>query len=204
MKHYPYFVYDAVLLISFIVIIPAVSIWTNAIQFAIASPLLFMLVFIWNFQKIQDFRNSVKNVKGLSWKSKFLSIGTIIFSYNGQDIEYHSAIREKTGSHISVDYCASVKTRSRKNFEITNKGNEFFGDFIVSGDSKAITPVKKLVSDFNKKYMVSGISHKQGVLTVVINLRFLNEKAGPEKSAEMSEFLSDLLEFCISIRKKLK
>ena len=141
MKNYPYFVYDAVMLLFFILVIPGVSFILDLVPFAIASPIVFVILFVSSMGKISDFRESVKNVKGLAWESKFLSLGTLIFKYKGQSMEYHSFVREKTNGRISVVYCVSMKAKG-KDFEITNHGDELFGEFVVSGDKKSVNSIK--------------------------------------------------------------
>jgi len=203
MKHYPYFVYDLVLLLFFILIIPVVSMVLDLMPFAIASPIVFVILFVSSIGKIKDFRESVKDVKGLTWESKFLSLGTLIFNYKRQKIEYHSFVKERRNRIISVIYCISMKGKG-KDFQIINHGDELFGEFVTSGDKKSVNSIKKLVSGFNAKYRIESITRANGVLEILVNLRFRDEKPGPEKLNEMTGFLSELLEFSVNLKKKLK
>jgi hypothetical protein len=209
MRHYPYFAMDLITLLVLLIIIPASAFLMSppSTETAAASVLVFAALFVSGMGKTHDFESSIKNLKNVkSWKSDFMSFGTLIFNYDGDPLKYSSMLRGKENGLISVDYIVQAKNNSDVEIVILNRGNGDEDSFGVSGDGKFIESIKKDVENFNKKYKVKSITNAEGLLEVTVNLRF---KQGPPPSKQtklddMTSFLDELLAFTVKINSKLK
>lgn len=208
MKHYPYFIADALLLILLVLVIPLGALYLHyGIELPLVSVLVFALIFHSNIGKIKDFEGSVKNIKGIdSWESDFFSLGCLIFDYKGEELNYCSMLRGKSGKDISVDYLIDASNNSKKELEIINVGEGWLNEFSVSGDKKTISSIKKEFSAFNKKYRIESLKNSKGKLHIAVNLRFMPGKPPSKKKKleDMTAFLQDYLEFAYNLNKKLK
>ncbi len=206
MKHYPYFIWDAILVLLLLIVIPIATLYITPHNYATAalSVLVFALIFKPSIEKTKDFEQSVRNIKELrSWESDFLSLGTLILDYKGQSMRYCSVLRGKVDGNISVDYAIDVKNKSKKEFEIKNIGKGWLGEFSVKGNRSA-ERLKKEISAFNKKYRLEEIKNSNGLLHIVVNLQFKSAEPPPDKLGDMTSFLKDYLEFSYRISSKLK
>lgn len=209
MKNYPYFIMDFILVLVLLVIVPIGALIMQPPSFATAavSVIVFALFFKISFEKIQDFRSSAKELKGLdSWESDFMSLGTLIFNYKGEKMHYKSELKGKNKDYISVHYSLSSKNNSKKEFAIINQENGWLGEFAVFGDSKFLESVKKEISAFNKKYCIMSLANSEGKLETIVDLTFKTGPA-PSKQAkldEMQAFLQEFLDFELKIGQALK
>ncbi len=209
MKNYPYFIMDFILLLVLLVIVPigALIMQPPSIATAAVSVIVFALFFKVSFEKIQDFRSSAKELKGLdSWESDFMSMGTLIFNYKGEEMHYKSELKGKSKEYISVHYSLSSKNNSKKEFAIINQENGWLSEFAVFGDSKFLESVKREISEFNKKYCIMSMANADGKLETVAELSF---ETGPPPSKqakldEMQAFLQEFLDFELKISQALK
>lgn len=209
MKHYPYFVMDLVLMAVLLVIVPAGALLMEPPSFATAavSIIVFALFFRETLEKILDFRSSAKDIPGLeSWESDFMSIGTLIFVFKGQMMRYSSALRGRVEGLISMDYTIRTENGSKASFEAVNMGKGWLGEFSVSGDLKMLGPLSEDIDSFNRRYMLSRISNKDGVLESVANLRFKSGKppSKEQKLDEMQAFLTEFIRLNYEMNEALK
>ena len=209
MRHYPYFLMDLLLLLVLLVIVPAGALLMQppSLATAAASVLIFAIFFKMTIEKIQDFRSSVRDIEGVnSWESDFMSLGTLIFNYMGEQMKYKSELKGKSKDFISVHYSLSSRSGSKTEFAIINQENGWLGEFAVFGDKKFLESVKKQIDAFNKKYCIMSISNSGGKLETVVDLTF---KSGPPPSKEakldeMQAFLKEFLDFQRKLSQALK
>ncbi len=207
MRNYPYFISDALILLVLLFIVPAVSIYLGNLVMGLMSILFFALVFQSSIRKIKDFERSIEGIKGIrSWESDFSSLGTLVFDYKGERLRYHSVVRGKDGGNIPVDYLVDARNGSKKRFEILNKGEGWLNEFYVSGDKRFLSSVKREISAFNKKYMISEMRNSDGFLHISVSLQFLPGKppSKEKKLGDMAGFLEEYLEFAYKLNRKLR
>ena len=207
MKHYPYFVYEFLLFMFLLLLVPMISAFYGYSHLAIFSALLYALVFVRDIGKVKDFERSIAKIKKItSWESDFFSFGRLIFDYAGEQFYYKSFLLGKIGHTVSVNYELSTRNDSKKTFEILNQGSGWLNEYSVSGDKKFLDSIKKDISKFHKEHMLMRLSNSHGILKILVNIRFRDEKP-PSKKAKlnsMNDFLEDYLEFASKINKKLK
>ena len=207
MKHYPYFVYEFMLFVFLLLLVPMISVFYGHHHMALFSALIFALIFVRNIGKIKDFERSIAKIKKItSWESDFFSFGRLIFDYDAEQFYYKSFLLGKVDNAFSVNYELCARNDSKKTFEALNTGSGWLGEYSVSGDKKFLDSIKKDISKFNKEYMLMRISNNHGILKMIVNIRFKDEKP-PSKQAKldsMNDFLEDYLEFASKINKKLK
>ncbi len=207
MKHYPYFVFEFLLFVFLLILVPMISVFYGHAHMAIFSALLFALIFVRNIGKLKDFERSISKIRNITtWESDFFSFGRLIFDYGGEQFYYKSFLLGKVENAFSVDYELCARNDSEKTFEILYEGSGWLGDYCVSGDKKFLNSIKSEISRFNKEYMLTRLSNSHGILKMVVNIRFKDEKP-PSKQAKldsMNDFLGDYLEFASRINKKLK
>jgi hypothetical protein len=200
---------DLVLLLVLLIIVPIGALLMQPPSFATAavSVIVFAIFFKVSIEKIQDFRSSVKELKGVeSWESDFMSIGTLVFNYKGEKMSYKSELKGKSKDYISVNYTLSANNNSKKEFAIINQEKGWLGEFAVFGDSKFLEAIKKEISSFNKNYCIISMANASGVLETVVELSF-KKGAPPSKEAkldEMQAFLRSFLDFEMKINQALR
>jgi hypothetical protein len=209
MRHYPYFMMDFILLIVLLVIVPLGALLMQPPSFATAavSVLVFALFFKISIEKIQDFRSSAKELKGLdSWESEFMSLGTLIFHFKGEKMSYKSAFRGRQKDLIAVQYELSAQNGSNTEFAIINQESGWLGEFSVFGDSAFPESMKKEIASFNSKYRVMSLANCDGKLEAVVELCFKNAPppSKDDKLDEMQAFLQEYLVFVLKINQALK
>ncbi len=207
MKHYPYFVFEFLLFSFLLLLVPAISIFYGYTQVAILSILLFALIFVRNIGKVKDFEKSISKIKKItSWESDFFSLGRLIFDYEGEQLYYKSFLLGKVERSFSVDYELCARNDNKKKFEILNVGSGWLNEYSVSGDKQFLSSIKGEITKFNKEYMLVRLCNNHGILKMIVNIRFKDEKP-PSKEIKldsMNDFLDDYLEFASKINKKLK
>ena len=198
MKRYPYFLFDFLLLI-FILSLLLFAVWHNTnYALAVASLVVFGVIFIDNHGKVLNFDSAITGIKGIrSWRSSFLSLGTLRFDYRGVDVRYSSLIRQRLNGGIPVDYSICMKNGSRISFEVIQKS----GRLSMSGNKRFLASVKKEVNAFNRKYGLRCMRNSKGLLEIDVRLEFT---ASNMKAGGVTRFLKDYLEFGYIINKKLK
>ena len=200
MKRYPYFLFDFLLLI-FILSLLLFAVWHNTISnyaLAVASLAVFGVILIGNHGKVLDFDSAITGIKGMrSWRSSFLSLGTLRFDYKGEDVRYSSLIRQRLNGGIPVDYSICMENNSRTSFEAIQKS----GRLSMSGNKKFLASVKKEVNAFNRKYGLRGMKNSKGLLEIDVRLEFT---ASNMKAGGVTRFLKDYLELGYRINKRLK
>ncbi len=197
MNHYPFFVHEAGMFLSFFLIVPAVSIYLDVMPLAVVSPVLFVFLLLNKLEKVSSFRESAGRIEGLKWNSKFYSLGTLILDYCGKKFEYYSNVSGKNRDMISVRYF--LKTGSKGKDFIVHGNNGVF-----NGDVDFLKKIRKEVVMFDNKYEINYIQRKGGMLELSVILNFRNGPAPPNKMDSMAEFLRDFLDFALFLGKKIK
>ncbi|MBU0533116.1 hypothetical protein KKB44_06505 [Candidatus Micrarchaeota archaeon] len=207
MRRYPYFITDAVLLLIFLAIVPITVIYNTVYNYAtlLLAGAVLVFVLLNNRNKFLDFKNSIKNIRGLrSWETDFFSFGAILFDYKGQEIRYSSSVGATQKNYIPVNYTIELKNNKNTSFEL-NRNGKWLGEFQVKGNRKSLDKLKQDITLFNKKYAISHMSNSNGLLKISVTLDFIaSEPAPADKLEDMAHFLKDLLEFGYNINKKIK
>jgi|GEM_PF-3097488 len=206
-RNYPYFVTDVIFLAVFLAIIPVSIVYNGAFSYAfiLVAGIIFAVVTLTNLNKYRDFEKSVKGIKGLrAWGTDFFSTGTLLFDYKGERIRYSSCVGSHPGNYIPVNYAEQLENGSDISFELY-PGGRWLGEFSAKGNRKFLDSLRQEITAFNRKYPLTGMSNREGMLEVRVRLDFIAGEPAPEgKLKDMAHFLEDFLAFGCKVNDKLK